>query len=204
MANTDRSARAPGVALNEQARETARRSLVVLLGEGPFHQIAMRDAARRAGLGLATLYKYFGGKDAMVRAVLDPELAHLSNALALASRREVGVKARFKAFLTESVAFARDHEDAARAVLVNLPAGLWAGDSDAWTAQRRAILVQIFQAGLRDGSIRSDIDTTALAHMSLGALDAALTARLAGEEAADPARLSAHLFSALWPAVSSD
>jgi AcrR family transcriptional regulator len=197
-------ARAPGVALDDRAREAARQALLSLLAEAPVHRIAMRDAARSAGVGLATLYKYFGGKEAMVTAVLEPDLEALVERLSEASRNAVGVKARFKAVLDASFAFVRDQELAARAVILNLPAGVWSDDETEWPARRRAVLTHIFKNGRHDGSVRSDVEPDELAELVFGALDQRVERLLRSGAPLDPARLGASLFSTLWPAVSAD
>ncbi len=201
---TSESARLPGIALDDTAREAARAALLSLLAEAPVHRIAMRDAARRAGVGLATLYKYFGGKEAMVTAVLGPDLERLVDRLGDASRNAVGVKARFRAVLEASFGFARDHEPAARAVLLNLPAGVWGDEESEWPARRRAVLAHIFKNGRHDGSVRSDVEPDALADLVFGAVDQTLERLLRTGGAVDPARLAASMFSTLWPAVSAD
>lgn len=202
--DTTHSVRAPGVALDDAAREQARVALLALLAEAPVHRIAMRDAARRAGVGLATLYKYFGGKEAMVPAVLTPELDGLVEALSLASRREVGVKARFRAVLEASVVFARDHEDAARAVILNLPAGIWSDAPEAWPGRRRAVLAQILKNGRHDGSVRTDLTPEDLADLTLGAVDRAVEKALRTGEVLEPEKVAGRLFTLLWPAVNAD
>lgn len=204
MVEPSDTARAPGVALDDAARETARRALLSMLAEAPVHRIAMRDAARRAGVGLATLYKYFGGKEAMVPAVLSPELDALVDALSQASRREVGVKTRFRAVLEASLIFARDHQDAARAVILNLPAGIWSDAADAWPARRRAVLAQILKNGRHDGSVRTDLTPEDLAELTLGAVDRAVENALRTGEVLEPDRVAGRLFTLLWPAVNAD
>ena len=204
IVQTEDAERAPGVALDADARERGRLALLAMLAEAPVHRIAMREAARRAGMGLATLYKYFGGKEAMVTAVLDPELDGLVEALALASRREVGVRTRFRAVLEASLAFARDHQDAARAVMLNLPAGVWSDDETSWLARRRTILMQIFKNGHHDGSVRDDVSPEHLADLSFGAVDRAVEQALRSAEPVDPTRLGARLFAVLWPAINAD
>jgi AcrR family transcriptional regulator len=204
MTRTSDSTRAPGVALDDATREAARCALLAMLAEAPVHRIAMREAARRAGLGLATLYKYFGGKEAMVLAVVEPELDALVAALAQASRREIGVKRRVSAVLDASIRFARDHTHAARAVFLNLPAGVWDEDASAWRSRRQDVLVQILKSGVHDGSVRADLAPETLADIMLGALDRWVETALRKNEPIDPARTGAALFAALWPAVSAD
>lgn len=192
--------RAPGLALDDAAREHARLALVAMLAEGPVHKLAMREAADRAGLGLATLYKYFGGKEQMVLAVLDPEIDALIEAMAEASRREVGVKARFGATLKAITGFAARHKAASRALWLNLPAGLWSDEN--WRARQRAVFEQIFKSGLRDGSVRDDIAVDQLASHIVGASDRVIERTL--HDGSDPRTQADLLVRSLWPMVSSD
>jgi len=196
--------RSPGVALDDRAREAARLALVAMLAEAPVHRIAMREAAKRAGVGLATLYKYFGGKEAMVAAVLAPDLDQMIEQLSAASRNAVGVKSRLRAVLEASFAFARDHEEAARAILLNLPAGVWADDEFSWWVRRRAVVAQILRNGRHDGSVRAEAPVEALADFTLGAVDQAVQRNLRAGERVDPARLGAEVFALVWPALNGD
>ena len=203
-AQIESQSRSPGLALDPEARERSRLALLTLLATAPVHKIAMRDAARRAELGLATLYKYFGGKEAMVRAVVDPEMDALIEALDAASRREVGVKARFQAVLRAHLSFVRDRAEAARAVWLNLPAGVWTAEPESWRLRRRAVLAHILTNGVHDRSVRADFAPESLAELVLGALDGVIEASLREAEKIDPGRRAERMFAALWPVVSAD
>ncbi|MCC5995311.1 MAG: TetR family transcriptional regulator [Oceanicaulis sp.] len=184
--------RMPGLALDETAQEAARLALLKLLGDGPLERMGMREAAAAAGLGLATLYKYFGPKETLPCAVLAPELEGLIADMDLASRTAVGVKARLRAVLEAMTRFAGAQPEAARAIWRHLPDSLWDGAEPDWRARRLRIVAHILRNGQHDGSVREDVEAEALARLILGAADAALAARLAGTPAQD-------LFDALWP-----
>ena len=48
--------------ISPDALERLRTTVIELFAEGLFHQIGMREIASRAGVGLQTIYKYFGNK----------------------------------------------------------------------------------------------------------------------------------------------
>ncbi|KAA5801624.1 TetR/AcrR family transcriptional regulator [Alkalicaulis satelles] len=191
-AMTQAQARPPGLALDEDARERARLSLLALLGSGPLESLGMREAASAAGLGLATLYKYFGPKETLPHAVLAPELAGLIEDMDRASRTAVGVKARLRAVLDAMVHFSEAQPHAASALWRHLPYSLWDEADPDWRAQRQRIVAHIIRNGQHDGSVRKDLDGGALAGLIVGAADAGLAARLSGAPPVD-------LFDALWP-----
>ncbi|MCI0570898.1 MAG: TetR/AcrR family transcriptional regulator [Myxococcaceae bacterium] len=71
-------ARAP---LDEMRPETLRRveaAVLELFSSRDFHAVSLVEVAREAGVSLQTLYKYFGGKEELVYAVLDMCLGRLS------------------------------------------------------------------------------------------------------------------------------
>ncbi len=197
MAAADKALRAQGRSLQAEEREQARTAILALMAQGPLERLGMREAAAAAGLSLATLYKYFGGKDGLPAAVLAPDLEALVAAMDAASRTAIGVKARLQGVLDALCEFALSHGDAARALWLHLPPSTWdAGDPD-WRGQRLRIVSHILRNGQRDGSVRADVDDTALAHLILGAADRAVETALADPEAEPPA--GARLFKSLWP-----
>lgn len=198
MALTASSAqRAQGRSLDASEREQARTAILALMSQGPLERLGMREAAAAAGLSLATLYKYFGGKDALPAAVLAPDLDALTTAMDAASRTAVGVKARLQAVLGALCEFAETHADAAKALWLHLPPSTWDGADPDWRGQRLRIVSHILRNGQRDGSVRSDLTDASLACLLLGAADRAIETALADPETDPPA--GARLFNALWP-----
>ncbi|MFV1959850.1 MAG: helix-turn-helix domain-containing protein [Planctomycetota bacterium] len=67
-----------------------------------YHGTTMRDVAREAHVGLATLYHYVGGKEDLLylaqQRILDPALASAQAALAARGARE-----RLKALVTDHI-----------------------------------------------------------------------------------------------------
>ncbi|WBQ09282.1 TetR/AcrR family transcriptional regulator [Hyphomonadaceae bacterium ML37] len=193
--------RAQGRSLDAVEREQARTAILGLMSQGPLERLGMREAAAAAGLSLATLYKYFGGKDGLPAAVLAPDLEALVAAMDHASRTAIGVKARLQGVLGALCEFARSHADAAKALWLHLPPSTWdAGDPD-WRGQRLRIVSHILRNGQRDGSVRADVDDASLAQLMLGAADRSIETALADTEAEAPA--GARLFAHLWPLAAA-
>jgi AcrR family transcriptional regulator len=197
MALTTGSApRAQGRSLDAVEREQSRTAILALMSQGPLERLGMREAAA-AGLSLATLYKYFGGKDGLPAAVLAPDLEVLVAGMDAASRTAIGVKARLEGVLGALCDFALSHADAARALWLHLPPSTWDGADPDWRGQRMRIVSHILRNGQRDGSVRVDLTDASLGQLMLGAADRAIETALADSEAEAPTGPS--LFNALWP-----
>jgi len=204
VAGPDSAARhSRGVALDDAAREAARREIIALFAAGPFHTVGMREAAAHAGLGMATLYKYFGGKESMVVNALRPELEAMTDAMAEGSRTAVGTKARLQAVFAAMTGFALARMDAARAVWLNLPVCIWTADAHDWRTRRQGIVGHILRSGQHDGSVRTDVEDAALATLLLGAADARIEALLSEDAGFDSRREAARLFNDVWPLASA-
>jgi len=201
MAAADKVSRAQGRSLDATERDRARTAILALMSQGPLERLGMREAAAAAGLSLATLYKYFGGKDGLPAAVLAPDLEALVATMDAASRTAIGVKARLQGVLGALCEFAKSHADAAKAVWLHLPPSTWdAGEPD-WRGQRLRIVSHILRNGQRDGSVRTDLDGACLAILVLGAADRWIEIALADPETEPPA--GARLFASLWPLVAA-
>jgi AcrR family transcriptional regulator len=75
MQAASRKPRADGVRNRERLMEAAKAGFAVV---GP--DVALEDIARRAGVGIGTLYRHFPSRDAIVEAVYRREVQQLSDA----------------------------------------------------------------------------------------------------------------------------
>jgi AcrR family transcriptional regulator len=69
----------------------------------------MEDIAREAGAGKATLYRYFGNKDAVIDALLEREARRFERVLERAAAGEQDAAARIEATFVAAVAFFVEH-----------------------------------------------------------------------------------------------
>ena len=190
--------------LSEEARERLRAVVVDLFAEGLFHQVGMREIAKRAGVGLATIYKYFGAKEDMVVACLEPDLERLLQSLALASRCEVGAKRRTRAYLVAFVRFHLENPQLAEIVHLNTPAKLWVETEGGLMRDQRAVLAEILRHGVRETSVRSDISVDEIVDLVAGAMRQFILRVIEdGSNEADPDAEGERLFAAVWPMVSA-
>lgn len=188
--------------LSEEARERLREVVIGLFAEGLFHEVGMREIAKRAGVGLATIYKYFGAKEDMVVACLQPDMARLLQALALASRCEVGTKRRTQAYVIAYVRFHLDNPHVADIIDINTPARLWQEAEGGWRTDQLAVLAEIVRHGARDGSVRGDVEPGELVALAAGAMKA-FVLRLfeADADGRDAEVEGERLFAAIWPMI---
>lgn len=123
-----------------QVIETARR----LASEGGYEAVQMREVAKRAGVALATLYRYYPSKDDLIRAFVDEQVQLLrADALARPPRHAAAHARAAAVFIRAFHAMKHDRGFAHAAMsryLIPRPLGSEARPID---AQERASFVDI-------------------------------------------------------------
>ena len=130
--------------------------------DGP--EITLESIARRAGVGIGTLYRHFPSREALVDAAYRSELARLCDSVPglIASRpADQGLRAWLELF-GEYMTTKRGMADALRMVIAS------GGDPFAETRGRLiAAFAALLEAGAADGTLRGDVsDADVLASAS--------------------------------------
>ena len=159
----------------EEHRSAVRRAIFQaawdLINErGPL-SLTMSEIAARAGIGRATLYKYFSDVEAILLAAHAAEVGHhlqQLHELATEGKAPIG---RLEAVLMHYASVVQRREDpsydALRSLLHADPRFVVAED------ELRAMLTQLISSSVVAGEVRDDIDPALLAEYCLSALGAA-------------------------------
>jgi AcrR family transcriptional regulator len=128
-----------------------------LLAEGQL-ELRMEEVARRAGVGIGTLYRHFETREALLGAVYQQEIetlcASATNLLATMPADKA-----LAAFLNQLVEYAVDNRGLAttlRAVLGPVPSA----ESLAGPRQLTEAITLLLNAAVTEGSVRADIEPT--------------------------------------------
>jgi AcrR family transcriptional regulator len=128
--------------------------------------VSLEAIAKRAGVGIGTLYRHFPTRDALVEAVYRNEVAQVSNAAGelLAEHPPDVALAEWMKRFAGLMATKRGMADALQSVVAS-NSGLFAESR----AQMTAAVQQLFEAGKAAGSIRADAEPDDLLH-AMGAV----------------------------------
>ncbi|MEO3853874.1 TetR/AcrR family transcriptional regulator [Acrocarpospora sp. B8E8] len=139
-------------------RQLALEAATALLAE-PDAALTVEAIARKAGLGVGTVVRAFGGKDAL----LDTAVAHLLEPVVRRGRdllQQYGPEQALRAFLTELIAFQAAHHP-----ISDQLRGLATPATAALRAELVQVVAEMLTGARQVGAIRADIDlatTTAL------------------------------------------
>jgi AcrR family transcriptional regulator len=145
---------------------------------------SMNDIAAAAGVGRATLYRYFPTREALVQALADEALAEFAARLADAGLDRVPFPEALQR-LTRAVLAVGDRY----VVLLDEATALRERDTGYEAHQQIAAPIQaLFQRGQDDGTLRDDLEAAVLVQLFGGlvvaAISASLPRRLGVEQAA--------------------
>jgi AcrR family transcriptional regulator len=156
MADTTTSP-SPATPLRADARRNRAKllaSAVELFSEAPVADVSLESIARRAGVGIGTLYRHFPTRDALIEAAYRNEVGLLHDAAAELLAESPGDVA-----LTEWLRRFVGYATAKRGMSAALHA--ISGDSELITTSRAQLfdaVAQLLAAGQRDGTLRADLD----------------------------------------------
>ena len=147
--------------LDKPLRADARRNrerlldaaLALFLEDGP--DVPLEAVARRAGVGIGTLYRHFPTREALVEAAYRSEVAHLAEA-AEELLRDRPPDAALAAFMDRFVDYA-----ATKRGLKGMLMSVAESGSDVFVdtkTQITAAVASLVEAGIAAGAIRSDVD----------------------------------------------
>ncbi|MGY1682425.1 TetR/AcrR family transcriptional regulator [Geodermatophilus sp. SYSU D01176] len=140
-----------------------------LVAEHGLAGVAMSQIAERAGIGRATLYKYFADLDAVLRAWHERQVGrHLEQLVAAADGAHRDVRARLAAVLRAYATSTGRHDGSPLAV--SLHGGEHVGRAH---AHLRAFIGDLLAEGVRAGCVRGDVPADELVGYVLAASSAA-------------------------------
>jgi len=188
--------------INPKALEKLRLTVIDLFAQGLFQEVGMREIAKRAQVGLATIYKYYGNKEELVFACIDQDLATLKGLLndSYQAHKNHTSREQLKACLDTMVGFYLSHRQIAEIVYLNVPTRLWVSETQPMQIQQVQLIRQLITKGQEKGEIRNDQPTEVMVQLLLGSIFRYLVAYLLNQlPQKEPKEVSEEIFSCLWP-----
>lgn len=193
--------------ISPESLEKLRKTVIELFAEGLFHQIGLREIAKRAGVGLQTIYKYFGNKDELIIAAIEQDLDELTLRMSEAAQQSAGlsVKQQFYAVGHEFFDFYLSNRHIALIVFMNVPHRYWVVNPKFIQNDQLVIMENIVRAGQQSGEVRNDCDANLLVQMVAGAINRLMVNILnvdaMPQNGDDANQLSANI---LWPMLAKN
>jgi len=192
--------------ISPESLERLRKTVIELFAEGLFHQIGLREIAKRAEVGLQTIYKYFGNKDELILAAIEQDLKQLTQRMSESAERTqpLSTKQRFFDLGQEFFEFYLTNRHIAHIVFMNVPHRYWVTNPRFIQNEQLITMENIIRSGQQNGEIRSDCDADLLVQMVAGAINRLMVNILNNDELPQSGRDANELSSTiLWPMLKN-
>lgn len=133
--------------------ERLRRTVIGHFAEDMHHRVRIRAICEEARVSTKTVYKYFGSKEALLLACIEPDLQALTDrAEAMAREADTPTDALF-ALGAAQFSFYAARPAVARIVFLNLPAAYWIEQVSPAQTAFQALLDRVLRAAREHGAI---------------------------------------------------
>lgn len=111
--------------LGQAELERLRRTIISHFASHLYHQVGLREICRDAQVSPKTVYKYFGSKEELMLACVEPDLEELLRHTRVAVEGATGRREALWAVARCQFAFYAERPAVARVVFLNLPEAYW-------------------------------------------------------------------------------
>ena len=191
--------------LAPEALEELRITVIDLFSNGMFHEVGIREIARKAKVSPQTIYKYFGNKDELIFACIEPQLKEMLEMLqaTVAANKSAGIATQIDVFCQAYVGYFLEHRAFAEIVFINIPLRKWQSDPHFVQYQHLGIMLELLQEGQQAGVIRQDVPVEELLIVLSGAAYRYMVYALSCDLGNDPAAVGERLNKLLSPLIYS-
>jgi TetR/AcrR family transcriptional regulator, repressor of fatR-cypB operon len=192
-------------ALAEMRPDTLRRveeAVLALFSRRDFHDVSLVEVARAANVSLQTLYKYFGGKEELVYAVLDVTLGRLAERMVdhLQGIDEPRERLRKTCWVTLDF---MDKHPAAMMLLSNaVPASRYADIRSYESPELMGAFRGVLEDGQRRGVLDDQVSSKVLLDVFMGIIGRVVLMHIVRGEKRPLVEQFDALFAILWRAMS--
>lgn len=188
--------------ISPESLERLRQTVIELFSEGLFHQVGLREIAKRAGVGLQTIYKYFGSKDDLILAAIERDMHYLTAILVDAgdTSQDLSAEEAFEVFGKLFFDFYFEKIHVAQIVFMNVPNRYWVIHPEFVQNKQLEIMAKIIIKGQKSGEIRDDVDASLLVQIIAGAIGRYMVNVLNSDAIPKSGKRAAEeTFKILWP-----
>lgn len=157
-------------ALDPQIRARIEEAVLDLFSEQEFHKVNLGELASRAQTSLQTIYKYYGGKDALVFATLDRRLAELAGRMRDHLHGIETYKDRLRKVYWVVLEFFERNPRVGRMIHTSVSSNSWTNDVTFRQPELMSTFMKVLAEGREQGVLTDEVDQRVLLDVFLGVL----------------------------------
>lgn len=190
---------APRPAVQARIEDAALR----VFSETEFHRVALVDIAREAGASLQTLYRYYGGKEALLNACLHRWLGELAERMLDHLAGIETYKDRLRKVFWVVLDFFDRNPRVGWMMIHSVYPGRWGDDMTPAQHRLTGLFLAVLEEGQQTGVLTHRVDSMVLLDIFYGVLLRVNQMHLLRHEPRPLAEQAPVLFDMLWAAISA-
>jgi AcrR family transcriptional regulator len=183
-------------------RQRIEDAVLDLFSEQEFHKVNLGELASRAHTSLQTLYKYYGGKDALVFATLDRQLAQLANRMRDHLHGIENFKDRLRKVYWVVLEFFEKNPRVGRMIHTSVSSSSWTNDVTFRQPELMSTFMKVLAEGRDQGVLTNEVDQRVLLDLFLGVLWRLVHMYFARGMRHPPTREADASFELVWRALA--
>jgi AcrR family transcriptional regulator len=193
-----------GAHRREAVRERIEDAALRVFSETEFHRVALADIAREAGASLQTLYRYYGGKEALLNACLHRWLGELAERMLDHLAGIETYKDRLRKVFWVVLDFFDRNPRVGWMMIHSVYPGRWGDDMTPAQHRLTGLFLAVLEEGQHSGVLTNRVDSMVLLDIFYGLLLRVNQMHLLRHETRPLAEQAPVLFDMLWAAISAD
>jgi AcrR family transcriptional regulator len=189
-------------ALDANTRLRIEEAVLDLFSEQEFHKVNLGELARRSQTSLQTLYKYYGGKEALVFATLDQRLAELAGRMRDHLHGIETYKDRLRKVYFVVLSFFEQNPRVGRMIHTAVSSSTWSNDITFRQPELMSTFMKVLAEGREQGVLTDEVDQRVLLDVFLGVLWRLVHMYFARGMRNPPTREADASFELVWRALA--
>lgn len=169
---------------------------------GDFHQVNMRDIAKKAGVGYASIYRHFKNKETLLFWFVDKWLSELGHRMADHLLGLEEIKEKIRKIIWLQLDFYSRNPKVGRIIMITVPLNVWMQDKTYRQPQLTGLLLKVLKEGKEKGDLDSGLPTFLMLDVIYGMIPRLFTMWVYHGQKSDLTDQAGQVFEICWRAIA--
>ncbi|MBL6750004.1 MAG: TetR/AcrR family transcriptional regulator [Nevskia sp.] len=188
--------------LDPQTRARIEQAVLEVFSEREFHRVGLIEIARGANVSLQTIYKYYGGKEALLFETLDANLARLAVRMLDHLQGLEDYKEKFRKVFWVSLDFFEKNPKVMQLIMSSVYVNTWRKRENYRNPELFGTFIKVLAEGRARGILNDQVDEKYLLDFIMGVLGRLVQMYIHRGQKEPLTRQANVLFEMLWRALA--
>ncbi|MBI4763481.1 MAG: TetR/AcrR family transcriptional regulator [Deltaproteobacteria bacterium] len=168
---------------------------------GDFHQVNMRDIAKKAGVGYASIFRHFKKKELLLFWFVDKWLSELIVRLTDHLLGLEDIKEKIRKIIWLQLDFYNRNPKVGRIIMITVPLNIWMQDKTYRQTRLTEVMLKVLTEGREKGKLDPQLPTTLMLDVIFGMIRRTFTMWIYRGQKGDLTDQAGQIFEVCWKAI---